>query len=65
MQTLRAVLYGAGYSVLSMPSPTFPNFIVAASSTGVVGDLRLDSRDLYAAIQVNHRKAAPPYPDHR
>lgn len=48
---LRAVLYGQGYHVLSMPSPTFPGFIVAASSTGVAGDLRQDSQDLYAAIQ--------------
>jgi hypothetical protein len=51
ISTLRATLYGAGYHVLTMPSPTFPNFIVAASSTGVAGDLRQDSRDLYAAVQ--------------
>ena len=49
--TLRAALYGAGYHVLTLPSPTFPNFIVAASSTGVAGDLRQDSDDLYAAMQ--------------
>jgi ABC-type transporter lipoprotein component MlaA len=48
---LRAALYGAGYHVLTLPSPTFPGFIVAASSTGVAGDLRQDSRDLYAAMQ--------------
>lgn len=48
---LRAALYGAGYHVLSLPSPTFPGFIVAASSTGVAGDLRQDSRDLYGAMQ--------------
>jgi pimeloyl-ACP methyl ester carboxylesterase len=48
---LRAALYGAGYHVLTMPSPTFPGFIVAASSTGVAADLRQDSRDLYAAMQ--------------
>jgi hypothetical protein len=49
---LRGALYGAGYHVLTLPSPTFPGFIVAASSTGVAGDLRQDSRDLYAAMQV-------------
>jgi len=27
LSTLRAVLYGAGYHVLTMPSPTFPGFI--------------------------------------
>jgi Alpha/beta hydrolase family len=48
---LRAALYGAGYHVLTMPSPTFPGFIVSASSTGVAGDLMRDGRDLYAAMQ--------------
>src|SRR5476649_708858 len=51
LSILRAALYGAGYHVLTMPSPTFPGFIVSASSTGVAGDLRQDSRDLYAAMQ--------------
>ncbi|GAC1668735.1 MAG: hypothetical protein NVS9B2_12220 [Steroidobacteraceae bacterium] len=49
--TLRGALYGAGYHVLTMPSPTFPGFIVSASSTGVAGDLMQDSHDLYAAMQ--------------
>ncbi|MBS0581113.1 MAG: alpha/beta fold hydrolase [Proteobacteria bacterium] len=48
---LRAILYGAGYHVLSLPSPTFPRFIAAASSTGVPGDLEQDGRDLYATAQ--------------
>jgi len=51
ISTLRAALYGAGYHVLTMPSPTFPGFIVAASSTGVAGDLEQDGHDLYAAMQ--------------
>jgi pimeloyl-ACP methyl ester carboxylesterase len=51
LEALRASLYGAGYHVLTMPSPTFPGFIVAASSTGVAGDLKQDSSDLYAAMQ--------------
>src|SRR3984885_1034891 len=51
LAVLRAVLYGAGYHVLTMPSPTFPGFIVAASSTGVAGDLIQDGRDLYASLQ--------------
>jgi hypothetical protein len=51
MSTLRAALYGAGYHVLTMPSPTSPGFIVAASSTGVAGDLLRDGKDLYAAMQ--------------
>jgi predicted alpha/beta-fold hydrolase len=51
LQTLRAALYGAGYHVLTMPSPTFPGFIVSTSSTGVAGDLMQDGHDLYAAMQ--------------
>ena len=34
-----------------MPSPTFPGFIVSASSTGVAGDLMQDGHDLYRALQ--------------
>jgi hypothetical protein len=51
LAVLRGALYGAGYHVLTMPSPTFPGFIVSTSSTGVAGDLRQDGRDLYAAMQ--------------
>jgi hypothetical protein len=51
LSVLRGALYGAGYHVLTMPSPTFPGFIVAASSTGVAGDLMQDGHDLYAAMQ--------------
>ncbi len=51
IQVLRGALYGAGYHVLTMPSPTFPGFIVAASSTGVAGDFQQDAHDLYSAMQ--------------
>jgi Alpha/beta hydrolase family len=51
VQRLRAALYGAGYHVLTMPSPTFPGFIVSTSSTGVAGDLMQDGHDLYGAMQ--------------
>ena len=51
LSILRAVLYGAGYHVLTMPSPTFPGFIASASSTGVAGDFLQDGHDLYAAAQ--------------
>src|SRR6202041_1374309 len=51
LSVLRSALYGAGYHVLTMPSPTFPGFIVASSSTGVAGDLMQDGHDLYAAMQ--------------
>jgi hypothetical protein len=51
ISVLRAALYGAGYHVLTLPSPTFPAFIVSSSSTGVAGDLMQDGRDMYAAMQ--------------
>jgi hypothetical protein len=51
LSVLRGALYGAGYHVLTMPSPTFPGFIVSTSSTGVAGDLLQDGHDLYAAMQ--------------
>jgi len=51
LSVLRGALYQAGYHVLTMPSPTFPGFIVAASSTGVAGDLMQDGHDLYEAMQ--------------
>jgi hypothetical protein len=50
LSTLRGILYGAGYHVLTMPSPTFPGFIASTSSTGVAGDLMQDGQDLYAAM---------------
>ncbi|MEO8012307.1 MAG: hypothetical protein ABI650_11730 [Dokdonella sp.] len=51
LSILRGALYGAGYHVLTVPSPTFTGFIVSTSTTGVAGDLTQDSRDLYAAMQ--------------
>jgi hypothetical protein len=51
LSTLRGALYGAGYHVLTLPSPTFTGFIVSTSSTGVAGDLMQDGHDLYAAMQ--------------
>jgi len=51
LSTLRAALYGAGYHVLTMPSPTFAGFIVSTSRTGVAGDLQQDGHDLYEAMQ--------------
>jgi Alpha/beta hydrolase family len=51
LSTLRGALYGAGYHVLTMPSPTFTGFIVSTSSTGVAGDLMQDGHDLYAAMR--------------
>jgi hypothetical protein len=44
--------YQAGFHVVSIPSPTHPNFIVTASSTMVPGKLEDDSRDIYRVMQM-------------
>jgi len=44
-------LYKAGYHVITLPSPTHPNFIISASLSSVPGDLTEDSRDLYRVME--------------
>lgn len=51
MQIMQRAFYHAGYHVISLSSPTHPNFIVAASSSGVPGHLVEDSTDLYKVMQ--------------
>jgi len=51
MQAMQKAFYTAGFHVVSISSPTFPNFIVAASSTGVPGNLIEDSKDIYNVME--------------
>lgn len=51
MVTLQKAFFQAGYHVVSLSSPTHPNFIVAASTSGVPGHLTEDSADLYRVMQ--------------
>ena len=51
MQVMQKAFYQAGYHVISLSSPTHPNFIVAASSSGVPGHLEEDASDLYQVMQ--------------
>jgi hypothetical protein len=44
--------YAAGYHVVSISSPTLPNFIVSASSTGVAGHAVHDAEDLYRVMEL-------------
>lgn len=44
-------LYKAGFHVITLPSPTHPNFIVSASHSHVPGDLTEDAADLYGAME--------------
>ena len=60
MQLLQKAFYQAGFHVISLSSPTHPNFIVTASTSGVPGNIVDDSRDLYHVMerawqQVKHR----------
>ena len=48
---LLRVLYGMGFHVVGISSPTHPKFVIAASGTGVPGHVELDARDLYRVMQ--------------
>ncbi|MCA9499256.1 MAG: alpha/beta fold hydrolase, partial [Nitrospira sp.] len=52
MTVLQHAFYQAGFHVLSLSSPTHPNFIVSASSTGMPGHLLEDSQDLYRVMRL-------------
>lgn len=44
-------LYHAGFHVIALPSPTFPNFIINASASHVPGHLSDDAADLYRVME--------------
>jgi pimeloyl-ACP methyl ester carboxylesterase len=44
-------LYHAGFHVIALPSPTFPNFIIDASTSHVPGNLPDDAEDLYRVME--------------
>ncbi len=44
--------YRAGFHVVSLSSPTLPNFIVSASKTGVPGHAVHDAEDLYNVMEI-------------
>ena len=58
MQVMERAFYKGGFHVISLSSPTHPNFIVSASETQVPGPLMSDSRDLYRAMQVAYAAVA-------
>ena len=51
MRLLEKILYKAGLHVVSLPSPTYGNFIATASTTQVPGHTIHDSEDLYRAME--------------
>ena len=44
--------YQAGFHVVSLSSPTYPNFTISASTTGVVGHAEKDAEDLYRVMEM-------------
>ncbi|MFQ5643977.1 MAG: alpha/beta hydrolase [Thiogranum sp.] len=44
--------YSAGFHVVSLSSPTIPNFVVAASTTSVTGHAMHDAEDLYRVMEL-------------
>lgn len=51
MKQLEAALYGAGFHVVSLSSPTYANFIQTASSTRMPGRTTVDAADLYHVME--------------
>ncbi|MBT1073552.1 alpha/beta hydrolase [Pelotalea chapellei] len=49
--TMMKSLYQAGFHVITLSSPTSPNFIVSASQSRVPGDMEDDAKDLYRAME--------------
>jgi hypothetical protein len=56
MLGMQRAFHQAGFHVLSLSSPTHPDFITTASSTMVPGDPTADAKDLYHAMQVAFAK---------
>lgn len=52
MRMFQRAFYDAGFHVLSIASPTHPNFIINASTTSVPGHLAEDSRDIYRVMKL-------------
>ena len=52
MKAMQKLLYAAGYHVISLPSPTHPNFVACGSTTQVPGNMQDDTRDLYRVMEM-------------
>jgi len=50
MKMLQKALYGGGFHVVCISSPTHPNFIATASSTSLPGVMEQDAMDLYRVL---------------
>src|SRR5262245_4763164 len=50
-QFLMRAFYGAGFHVVGITSPTYPTFVIAASTSRVPGEQRSDAQDIYTVMQ--------------
>jgi pimeloyl-ACP methyl ester carboxylesterase len=53
---LQKAFFQAGYHVLSLASPTYPDFMIAASTTGVPGRPQDDAPDLYRVMKLAYEQ---------
>ena len=51
MKMMQKAFFQAGFHVVALSSPTHPNFIVSASSSGMPGDISSDAEDLYNVME--------------
>jgi len=51
MKMMQKAFFQTGFHVVALSSPTHPNFIVSASSSGMPGDIRSDAADLYNVME--------------
>ena len=51
-KTLMNAFFQAGFHVVGITSPSHPQFIVAASRTGVPGHMQHDAEDVYAVMEL-------------
>ncbi len=51
MKMMQKAFFEAGFHVVALSSPTHPNFIVSASSSGMPGDIQSDAKDLYNVME--------------
>jgi hypothetical protein len=52
VRIMERALYQGGFHVISLPSPTHPNFVVTASTSGIPGRISEDAPDLYRAMRL-------------
>ena len=51
-QNMAKAFYQAGFHVVSISSPTYNNFVISASKTGVVGHAYGDAEDIYRVFEM-------------